>query len=871
MTMQGGAVKYTPSVNNGNWTVLCQIPQQAKAIAFGADQTPAGSSTVTPDSAYILNVWTGAEPVPGLADLYASKPTSYDSAVLNTPYFMAGTRYFDNATSWYIGGLPKNTAGASTGGMAPSSYTGSGKDFLDSYFRTGIQTAPGIQALSGSTSGEANSQILMKTSAYWVAVTHVMYNLDMAEKNIAANNTAGAKANFDSAAAAYFGCGDTNPVPLPLYRGTKITYSKTASTPDTGLNATTMSVYGVANKRADNYGTAGLVSTNGGTCTSSSATCKTVAAINVEVGKALTAGPSAANIATVRDATLTIFTQAAQRYVAKLTLAAQLPGNGMGGSTYVDQVTATTALTSGSYVPSTIGSNGLKSMQTSCGQKASYISVTGATVPAAGAAGTGGGVGSYKVTGVNSCGASGSVTLKGSPVSNTATFGSVQAEVIGYADNYAANAGVPPYQVPTVVYADDDAAKDGGSISATIIKATRGLPPTAALPAASAAPVACIGATVAFNEVINNGNAGNGQTPNAQKAITLCNPRGRQPPATVTAVTTKAARIAAYGAATGAIVANIDFWDPITASLVTNGAFCCASLIYSAEGLGRVPNGEVPAPSSFIPPMIGGDMSAQTSASPGGMCPISGDQIKSIQDATSPTEVNLLEGQAFYAVMAPMQYTIQTTSTNSATQGLRAGKQKVCAETITKMMKLSPASVVPAGTATGPQVAGTATAACVNPNRGAAPTTDAEIANSAITCRGNDASAIDYPMWQVAIGGNTAGSGSLNYYVPNGYCYANACFEDFAEFGLTAAYKGKTKLSALVKSPDMSSNPTTVGTAPAAKGACGRANNACAAAPSGWTGGQAEFVLCPVTNVLGGSTTCTSTQIQAQMGRIPVA
>merc|ERR1712072_853429 len=362
------------------------------------------------------------------------------------------------------------------------------------------------------------AQIFMKMGAYWVAVTHVMYNLDMAEKNIAANNTAAAKANFDSVAAAYFGCGDTNPVPLPKYNGADITpYPATIGTPDTGFNTTTMSVYGVANKRADNYGTAGLVSLNGVTCTSASATCKTVAAINVEVGKALTAGPSAANIATIRDATLTIFTQAAQRYIAKLTLAAQLPGNDMGGSTYVDQVTATTALTTGSYVPSTIGSTGLQSMQTSCGQQASYISVTGATVPVAGgAAGTAGGVGSYKVTGVNSCGASGSVGLKGSPVSNTATFGSVQAEVIGYANNYAANAGVPPYQVPTI--ADTGAAN--------IIKATRGLPPTAGDPAATAAPIACIGATVAFNEVINNGNAAAAVTAAAQKAVTLCNPQG---------------------------------------------------------------------------------------------------------------------------------------------------------------------------------------------------------------------------------------------------------------------------------------------------------------------------------------------------------
>merc|ERR1712072_828386 len=201
------------------------------------------------------------------------------------------------------------------------------------------------------------------------------------------------------------------------------------------------------------------------------------------------------------------------------------------------------------------------------------------------------------VTGVNSCGASGSVGLKGSPVSNTATFGSVQAEVIGYANNYAANAG--------------------GPIAANIIKATRGLPPTAGDPAATAAPIARIGATVAFNEVINNGNAAAAVTAAAQKAVTLCNPQGKQPPATVTAATTKAARIAAYGAATGAIVTNLDFWDPITASLVTNGAFCCAALVYSADGLGRAPNAEVTAPSSFIPPMIGGDMSALTSASPG--------------------------------------------------------------------------------------------------------------------------------------------------------------------------------------------------------------------------------------------------------------
>jgi hypothetical protein len=54
----------------------------------------------------------------------------------------------------------------------------------------------------------------------------------------------------------------------------------------------------------------------------------------------------------------------------------------------------------------------------------------------------------------------------------------------------------------------------------------------------------------------------------------------------------------------------------------------------------------------------------------------------------NPTQVNQLEGQAFYACMAPMQYTLQTTSTNAATQKIRADKQKICAETITKMLKI---------------------------------------------------------------------------------------------------------------------------------------------------------------------------------------
>merc|ERR1711904_277215 len=227
---------------------------------------------------------------------------------------------------------------------APASYTGNGKDFLDSYFRTGLQTGgSGTAAASGSSSNSANAQILKKSSAYWVATTHVQYNLDMADINIAANRTADAKANLDSAAAAYFGCGDTNPVPLPKYKGTQITYPTTASSTDIGSNATTMSIYGVANKRAVNYKTAKSVP--GGTASATSpGTTKSVAQLNIDVGAAFNAAtPTAATVQAIRDVTNTIFAQAAQRYIAKITLAAHMPGNGMGGSTRPAQVITTPA------------------------------------------------------------------------------------------------------------------------------------------------------------------------------------------------------------------------------------------------------------------------------------------------------------------------------------------------------------------------------------------------------------------------------------------------------------------------------------------------------------------------------------------------
>merc|ERR1711977_53728 len=528
MTMQGGAVTYTPSTKDGNWTTLCEIPAQARAVAYGASLETA-TGTETADAAWLVALWTGSSAIeiPGLSALTGK--SSYSTGIINEPFYMSGTKYFDAATSWYKDGLPQTSAGKSNGGLAPSSYVGNGKDFLDNYFRSGIQTGgSGTMAPSGSKSNAANQQILEKTSAYWVAVTHIQYNLDMAEINLASNKTAEAKANYDAVAAAYFGCGDTNPVPLPKYKGTQITYSTTASSPDTGSNATTMSVYGVANKRADNYGTAKAVPGKTASTTSPTTT-KVVAELNLDVGVALNAAPTAANVQIIRDATNTIFAQAAQRYIAKITLGAHLPGNGMGGST--NSGTAISAPTSnpttGYWAVSGASGWGIwnsadGTQATACGGESSqiqHLAVGDDTTQNTLSLQMNGGLACSKLT-----------SGAGTTASNTAVFRTVNPEVkIGASDSL-------PYTVAvTETYATTDVLKNGGLTEAQILRATRGAPQTTgSTPAKTSTPTACIGASVLFNEVINSGAANgvvdttNGLKPS--KGIALCDPAG---PATV--------------------------------------------------------------------------------------------------------------------------------------------------------------------------------------------------------------------------------------------------------------------------------------------------------------------------------------------------
>merc|ERR1711959_195412 len=499
-------------------------------------------------------------------------------------------------------------------------------------------------ALSGSDSNSANAQILQKTSAYWVAATHVQYNLDQADVNIAAGKTAEAKANMDSAAAAYFGCGDTNPVPLPKYGGTQITYPTTAGSTDTGSNATTMSIYGDANKRAVNYKTAKSVP--GAASTTSPGTTKAVAQLNIDAAAAFnTATPTTATVQAVRDATNTVFAQAAQRYIAKITLAAQMPGNGMGGSTKPSQAITTPA--------------------TACGGSTTQVppaftAPTGNTPNVV--VGPGG-----KMNGGLAC--SKMTSGAGSTVSNTATFETVQPVVsqTGSGDGTtganpsaagtAAATACPtvsgaldapnclpntaakePYSVSLtgtggVAYNAANAARNGGLTEAGLLKATRGTPQSGAAPAGGkltkATPTACIGPDVFFNEVRNSGTndgvtAAAAAISAAGKAVALCDPNGCIPgqpcagapavgaagsitgPATAagappapTATATFATNLEYYSgvapagcaAAAGACKPGVKvgiqkFWDPTTAAQASGGARCCAALYYGSDGLG---------------------------------------------------------------------------------------------------------------------------------------------------------------------------------------------------------------------------------------------------------------------------------------------
>merc|ERR1712057_61971 len=750
--------------------------------------------------------------------------------------------------------------------------------------------------------------------------------------------TADAKANMDSAAAAYFGCGDTNPVPLPKYKGTQITYPTTVTSPDTGSNATTMSIYGVANKRASNYKTAKAVP--GATASATSpGTTKSVAELNIEVGTAFNAAtPTAATVQAIRDATNTIFAQAAQRYIAKITLAAHMPGNGMGGSTKSSQAITSPDKnpTKGYWKSATWGIWAAvdETQATACG--GSNAQMPQAQETTGGNTGAETGITKYSLQMNGGLACSKMTSGAGTAASNTATFRTVQPVVsqtgsgAGQGDGTNNGGGATavqsptaagtavasacptvsgvqksmnclpaiistiPYTVPMVVgttgYVNNAGTKNGGLTNDQIKKATRGLSQATAVPDDTVTPTACIGPDVLFNDVVNSGTAdGQGidsavNPPVTAQAVALCDPRGYKPANTLANTVLgneQNARVnvpsasqsyadnkkwyagvqsTTAGDRRAGILVNIQkFWDPITAAQASGGAFCCDALYYGTDGLGRgVASGGndpsivgVPKNTEFKPVALqGGAMDQQTV--PGGVC-TDGDSSTSVKEGLSEA-VNLeqeefLEGQAFYTCLAPSQYALPKVNSVVATQTANAAKQKKCAQTLTSMLKLNTVS------------AGTKTSDAKCKDDALMPATTAkqsEATNAA--CTGTAQFAVEYPLWLVGIG---SGNSPASYAVPNGYCYANACLEDFAAVGTATAFKGVQKLSTLQSSPDMSSNPTTQ------TNACGRANAACAAPPSDWNGGAAIFAKC--TKTAGDASACSDAEKQGQVGMLPSA
>jgi len=242
--------------------------------------------------------------------------------------------------------------------------------------------------------------------------------------------------------------------------------------------------------------------------------------------------------------------------------------------------------------------------------------------------------------------------------------------------------------------------------------------------------------------------------------------------------------------------------------------------------------------------------------SPGVMCPVSSSGgVKGLSKYVNPQEVYQLEGQAFYAVMAGMQRAIVSpVGVASGTQKTNAARQKKCSETMTKMFKMNG---VVASTATTGKARGGGTCTVAD-------AFSAQQTTSQQYCRGTGKSAIQFPIWSVGIGAGT-GTTLTKYNVPNGYCYANKCFDDLMTVGTEPGFSGVTKLGVLLSSPDMGSNPTAAGTS------CGRANGACAPAPIGWTGGDVEMVKCTATALANGNTGCDTSAIAKQYGVIPTA
>ena len=275
MVLVGGALEYIPHDRDGDWTPLCSVAGQAvemSKVKMSGDGPAAAKA-----------IWDS-------------------NGAFNKPNFQ-GTNYFDVTRQDNDGNLL----------------------FMDAFFNTAVVGAG--DGGCGTDAASPREQITKKTTQDWVAVTHIMHALDLAEKEIEKDPKKPEKANkfYDRVAALYFGCGDTNPIPLR----SGVTWGDLSPPTPADNNApwgpSKYAVSGRADMRAKNYGTLVVTPTPEGVQ-------RETAAVNVQVLNALKMTPSLLGIAEIRDAIYTIYSQATLRYTSKMTLDAKLPGNGMGGA-----------------------------------------------------------------------------------------------------------------------------------------------------------------------------------------------------------------------------------------------------------------------------------------------------------------------------------------------------------------------------------------------------------------------------------------------------------------------------------------------------------------------------------------------------------
>merc|ERR1712078_282468 len=458
------------------------------------------------------------------------------------------------------------------------------------------------------------------------------------------------------------------------------------------------------------------------------------------------------------------------------------------------------------------------------------------------------------------CGTSANST--GTVGSNTLMVGSVMNPVTVKDDASA------PYQLKRTAVTDPVEAGEAGSIAVTANEVTAALRGQTEFVTTvdfykKKTPIGCIGRDVRFSD-ITVAIAGS-----KEMVYTFCDPsgyKGASNPddslATNTNLYDSNMKTAGSGGTAGSYFATVfgtgttnvpdttadiseeqakqmsRVWDPVMAAQLTQGGMCCDALYYGNEGVGRPTIEGVGPVSDYEPPLAGGDMAAESPV--GTMCPMHGSgngystSTVGNVNQVNPSETLLLEGQAFYVSLAPSQYSLPLTSTTAETQTANEAKQKQCATHITSMMKMSKAVAVESS---GTPPSFTAT----------------EETTGTPGKLGYDYSAIDFPLWKVGIG---SADPVNQYIVPNGYCYANACFNDFAEVGTQSTFKGAEKLGELVQGPNMALVEAVE--------ACGRANAACAAPPATWNGAPAVMATCYGSD-------CTTAGILATTGVIPVA